>query len=83
MVEGHTAPVGNSSYEDGLPLSVERAKKVKEYCASLNSGDSAKLSAALEDIGYSNSKPILDNDGKIDMAKSRRVSFRFIINLDK
>ena len=81
MVEGHTAPVGNSSYEDGLPLSEERAAVVKAYCLSLT--EYALQDSDLEDIGYSNSKPIKDKDGKVDMAASRRVSFRFIINLDK
>ena len=81
MVEGHTAPVGNSSYEEGLPLSEERAAVVKNYCLSLT--EYALQDGDLEDIGYSNSKPIKDKDGKVDMAASRRVSFRFIINLDK
>ncbi len=83
MVEGHTAPVSGSTYESGLPLSKERAEVVKNYCVSSETGvDTTKLAAALEAIGYSNSKPIT-KDGKVDMAASRRVSFKFIINLDK
>lgn len=80
MVEGHTAPVGNSTYEDGLPLSVERAKVVKEYCLSL--GNAALQDDDLDAIGHSNSKPIKDKNGNVDMAASRRVSFRFIIDLE-
>ena len=87
MVEGHTAPVAGSTYESGLPLSEERAKVVKDYCVSDKTGiDSkfkAKLKSELEDIGYSNTMPVSDKKGNIDMEASRRVSFRFIINIEK
>lgn len=79
MVEGHTAPTG-STYEQSLPLSYDRANVVRDYCLSLNSGLSAD---DLEAIGYSNSRPVKDKDGKVDMAASRRVSFRFIIDLEQ
>ncbi|MBQ8783073.1 MAG: OmpA family protein [Clostridia bacterium] len=83
MVEGHTAPVSGATYESSLPLSVERADNVKKYCVSAETGvDTTKLASALEAVGYSNSKPIKDADGNVDMAASRRVSFRFIINID-
>ncbi len=82
MVEGHTAPVTGTTYEDGLPLSKERADNVKNYCVSAETGvDTSKLAANMEAVGYSNSKPITDADGNIDMVASRRVSFRFIINI--
>ena len=81
MVEGHVAPLANSTYESGLPLSEERAKNVKEYCVTA-CADQPELVASLETIGYSNSKPILDENGAVDMAASRRVSFKFIINLE-
>lgn len=84
MVEGHTAPVSGSTYESGLPLSEERANNVKDYCVSSETGiDTSKLVSNLEAIGYSNSKPVMDVDGNVDMAASRRVSFRFIINLEQ
>lgn len=83
MIEGHTAPTSASTYETGLPLSVERANTVKDYCLSAETGvDTTRLAESLEAIGLSNSKPILDADGNVDMPASRRVSFRFIINLD-
>ena len=82
MVEGHTAPVEGGTYESGLPLSQERANNVKNYCMSSETGvDVSKLAANLEAVGYSNSKPIKDASGNVDMAASRRVSFRFVINL--
>ena len=84
MVEGHTAPVAGSTYESGLPLSQQRADNVKEYCLSSDTGvDTSKLTSTLEATGLSNSKPVYNSDGEVDMAACRRVSFRFIVNLDK
>lgn len=84
MVEGHTAPVSGSTYESGLPLSRERANNVKDYCLSSDTGvDTSNLTATLEATGLSNSKPVYNSDGEVDMAACRRVSFRFIVNLDK
>jgi len=84
MVEGHTAPVSGSTYESGLPLSQERANNVKDYCLSSNTGvDTTKLASTLEATGLSNSKPVYNSDGEVDMAACRRVSFRFIVNIDK
>lgn len=83
VVEGHTAPVSGSTYESGLPLSQERAENVKNYCLSFDTGiDISKLSTTLEAVGHSNSKPIYDSDGEIDMAACRRVSFRFVVNIN-
>jgi outer membrane protein OmpA-like peptidoglycan-associated protein len=84
MVEGHIAPVSGTTYEGGLPLSEKRAENVKDYCLSSATGvDTSKLASTLETVGYSQSKPVYDSDGNVDIAGSRRVSFRFIINLDK
>ena len=83
MVEGHTAPVSGVSYADGLQLSEDRALNVKNYCLSAETGvDASKLSDSLENVGYSISKPIYDANGNADLAASRRVSFRFIVNVD-
>lgn len=83
MVEGHTAPVSGSTYESGLPLSEQRANNVKSYCLSADTGvDTSKLSTTLEAVGLSNSKPVYGSDGKIDMAACRRVSFRFIVDIN-
>lgn len=84
IIEGHTAPVAGSTYESGLPLSNERAENVKNYCLSSDSGvDTSKLSSALEAVGLSNSKPVYGSDGNVDMTASRRVSFRFVVNITK
>lgn len=84
MIEGHIAPVGNTTYEGGLPLSEERASNVKKYCVSKETGvNTSKLANTLETKGYSQSKPIYDKDGNVDYDASRRVSFRFIVNTEK
>lgn len=83
LVEGHIAPVAGSTYDSGLSLSKERANNVKGYCLSKETGvNTAKLASSLEAIGYSNTQPIYKSNGDVDMAASRRVSFRFMLNID-
>lgn len=83
MVEGHTAPIEGSTYASGLQLSEERALNVKNYCLSAETGvDVSQISNTLENVGYSNSKPIYNADGTVNLAACRRVSFRFIVNVD-
>lgn len=82
MVEGHIAPVSGTTYKSGMPLSEKRAENVMNYCLSSETGaDTSKLADTMETIGYSQSKPVYDSDGNVDVAASRRVSFRFIINI--
>ena len=78
VVEGHTAPVSGVSYEAGLPFSEKRAKNVMEYCASVNK----QLAGSMEAKGMSNSQPVYDKDGNVDFDASRRVTFRFVVNMD-
>lgn len=81
MVEGHTAPTADKSYEDDLPLSEERADNVKAYCLSSYTGANvSKLASQLEAVGYSNSRPVYNSDHAIDVNACRRVSFRFIVD---
>ena len=83
MIEGHTAPLANSTYESGLPLSEERANNVLAYCLSADTGvDISRLTETLEAVGMSNSKPIYDANGEVDLDACRRVSFRFIVNTE-
>lgn len=79
LVEGHVAPVSGVTYDEGMPFSKQRAENVKKYCVGIDE----KLATTLEAVGYSNGKPVKDKNGKVDMAASRRVSFRFIINISK
>jgi len=82
IIEGHTAPLQGSTYESGLALSQERADVVMNYCLSDETNvDTSVLAESLEAVGMSNSKPIMDNDGNVNLEASRRVSFKFIINI--
>lgn len=86
LVEGHTAPVTGITYEESLPFSEERANVVKDYCLSADAGVNAEhleeLSDDLKAKGLSNSRPVTDADGNVDMSASRRVTFRFLIDMD-
>lgn len=80
LVEGHIAPVQGSTYAGGLHLSEDRANNVRDYCLSKDTGvDVSVLANTLEAVGYSNSKPVYDKNGQVNMAASRRVSFRFLV----
>lgn len=84
MVEGHTDT--NGSYEYNLELSQGRADSVKTYClsseCSVDAAHATALQTMLKSQGYSFDKPIYNDDGEVDLDASRRVSFRFIINLE-
>ena len=80
VVEGHTAPTPGSSYAADLPLSEDRANNVLAYCKNAEPGIATK---PFESIGYANSRPIIGTDGEPDMAASRRVSFRFLVNVEQ
>lgn len=82
MVEGHTDT--NGSYEYNMTLSQARADSVKAYCLSADCGaDNVEgLQTMMQAVGYSYDKPIYNDAGEVDMDASRRVSFRFLINLD-
>ena len=82
VIEGHTAPLAGSTYESGLPLSEARAKAVLAYCLSIDTPHGSDLSATLEAVGRSNSKPVYGKDGQVDLDASRRVSFYFAVDLN-
>ena len=78
IIEGHIAPDGDS-YASGLQLSEDRANVVLNYCLSAGKGEVVN---SLQAIGYSNSQPVYNEDGSVNMEKSRRVSFRFMMNIE-
>lgn len=84
MVEGHTDT--NGEYDYNMTLSQARADSVLSYCLSPECGVDAAYATALPTMllakGYAYDKPIYDDAGEVDMDASRRVSFRFIINLE-
>ena len=82
VVEGHTAPLKESTYESGLPLSEERANNVKNYCVSNDTDLSDSIKESFEARGMSNSKPVYDSDGNIDLDACRRVSFVFVVDIE-
>ncbi len=84
MVEGHTDSTGERSHNE--ELSNKRAEEVMKYCLSDKAGidKSVKedMSKLMEAIGYADDYPIFDESGKEDQAKSRRVSFKFVIDME-
>ncbi len=85
LVEGHTAPLSGSTYESGLPLSQQRADVVLKYCLSdevgLPAAEREALGKLLQAVGLSNSDPVKNADGTVNLAASRRVTFRFLVNI--
>lgn len=83
IVEGHTDT--NGDYDMNMELSQNRADSVMNYCLSEECGIDADTLSALQStmisVGYSFENPIYDENGDVDMAASRRVSFRFIVSL--
>ena len=82
-IEGHTDPTGNE--ERNQELSQARAEEVLAYCTSAENGlDPAvmeKLTPMLRAEGFASAHPIFGADGEVDLAASRRVSFRFIVEV--
>ncbi len=84
MVEGHTDSTG--TIEVNKPLSQSRADTVLQYCISADSGLSATEIAAIKTLlaaaGYASERLVLNADGTENTDASRRVGFRFIIDLN-
>ncbi|NMD37257.1 MAG: OmpA family protein, partial [Christensenellaceae bacterium] len=77
-IEGHTDTAGD--YIMNLELSQNRALSVAKYCLSLpsiNENQRTYLRELLTAKGKSFSSPILNEDGSVNMDKSRRVEFKF------
>ena len=73
LIEGHTDTNGDHEYNQ--KLSEKRAKTVADYCVSKE----ASLKSIIESKGYSYDNPIYNEDGTVNMAASRRVVFRFML----
>ena len=82
--EGHTDTSG--SYDYNLELSQKRADAVLNFCLSDEAGLDAAYVQALSQLltakGYSYDYPVYDENGEVDMDASRRVSFRFVVNVE-
>ena len=78
IIEGHTDT--DSGYMYNLGLSQDRALSVVEYClsdSSLSKEQKEQLRSIITANGRSFSNPVYDADGKVDLAKSRRVEVKF------
>lgn len=84
FVEGHTDTDG--TYDYNLELSQKRAQSVLDFCISdtvgLDAATVSMLQSKMVPLGYSWDYPIYDEAGNVDMDASRRVSFRFMIQID-
>ena len=84
--DGHTDTDGSHEYNQ--KLSENRAGAVLEYCTGeTGAGLSSEQADAFRSIasaqGFSFDRPILDDNGKIDMAASRRVEIKFFLNVGR
>ena len=78
IIEGHTDT--NGEYINNLELSQNRALSVAKYVfgmSSLSDAQIAYLQQILTSTGRSESDPIYNADGSVNMAASRRVEFKF------
>lgn len=80
IIEGHTDTDGE--YLANLELSQKRALAVASYC--LSDKNAVLLKSELETLrkivtanGRSFCNPVLNDDGSVNMARSRRVEFKF------
>jgi outer membrane protein OmpA-like peptidoglycan-associated protein len=89
-IEGHTSSVWNrythetDAYFKNMKLSQGRTRSVLEYIYRLESvlDEQPWIKSHVAAVGFSSSKLIIDDSGKEDKSRSRRVSFRIITNAD-
>ncbi len=73
VVEGHTDTKG--SYSMNQTLSQNRADAVAQRCISRN----PQMENIVQAVGCAYDYPIYNDDGTVNMEKSRRVNFRFVL----
>ena len=86
IIEGHTDTT--DTYIKNLGLSQDRALAVAEYVLAddyrgLTTGQKTQFKSLLTANGRSYSDPILDENGNVDAAASRRVVFKFRLTDDE
>lgn len=89
-IEGHTSSRWNrttsqdDSYFNNMKLSQGRTRSVLEYVYNLETVSAYKewIKKHIAAVGFSSAKIITDDNGKENLEKSRRVSFRVITNAD-
>lgn len=84
MVEGHTDSTGDDA--SNKVLSQARADSVLDFCLSDGSGLNASqinlIKGLMDTCGYASERPVFNADGTENMDASRRVGFRFLVNVD-
>ena len=73
VVEGHTDTAGSYSYNK--ELSQKRAESVASRCTDRN----PQMANMIRSEGYSYDYPVYNDDGSVNMEKSRRVTFSFVL----
>ena len=76
LIDGHTDTSGTHDYNQDL--SERRAKAVADYVTAAYPDIAQYITAK----GYSFDKPVFAEDGTVDMDASRRVEFRFLMNVN-
>jgi outer membrane protein OmpA-like peptidoglycan-associated protein len=78
VIEGHTAPTTTGTEESHQRFSELRAENVAQHILSLY----PQLDGMITTMGMSYHFPVRDAGGTIDLPASRRVVFRFILNVN-
>lgn len=89
-IEGHTSSIWNSStsmdeaYFLNMRLSQDRTRSVLAHVYELDRVESDRpwIKEHMAAVGFSSSRPILDDYGNENLERSRRVSFRVITNAE-
>lgn len=84
VFEGHTDSNGGDAIN--IPLSLERATAVKDYVLSdecgLTEEQKVQFESKLEAVGCGSERLVIDENGNEDADASRRVTFRFVFDLE-
>ncbi|MCA0171771.1 flagellar motor protein MotB [Bacillus sp. RAR_GA_16] len=80
LIEGHTDKVPYDNWKLSADRSVAVVKELMKANPKLNSPEYAKYLAA---TGYSEYKPIVEEDSKEAYEKNRRISFQIILDDEK
>lgn len=89
-IEGHTSSVWNGltnldeSYFKNMQLSQGRTRSVLQYIYLLPAVEKDKewVKKTFAAVGFSSAHPIVNNEGKEDEERSRRVSFRVLTDAE-
>lgn len=89
-IEGHTSSIWShkstpdEAYFKNMVLSQGRTRSVLEYVYQLAPDEQQRawVKSTVAAVGFSSSRAVLDENGKEDMQRSRRVVFRVITNAE-